>query len=570
MLELTDKNITGKVLDHLGIVASTIDDIGLIKKVDSRVPMSLNKGVKVTIGQRVSAMIMNGLGFVNTRLYMFPEFLENKPVDRLIGSGVVAEDFNDDALGRALDVIHEYGTNKLFTEIAFEIGIEQDLIGKSIHVDSTSLSVHGEYEVDEDSTESPGDIKEDSKLVDIPKITYGHSKDHRPDLKQIVLNLATTGAASFPIMMESHSGNASDQKILYEAVERMKTFCKTLKELPNFMYVGDSAMYSSCVNNSADFIWLSRVPESIGEAKTLLQKEDTNLAWQDIGDGYRVCPIDSNYKGVKQRWCIVASEQAHEREMITLAKNITKEKEKANQELKTISRQQFACKKDAIEALNKLTKKLKYHQFEVQAIAIRKHQKNGRPKKGVLGKITGYKLQGEVLASQIKIDLVKRMKGRFILATNQLDVKLLPTETILSEYKEQSKTESGFKFIKDNSFEVSSIFLKKPERISALMMIMTLCLMVYCLAQHRLRESLKEDNENIPNQNGKPTQKPTLKRVFKLFHGVQVLTITINGKIQELVINLNHLLKKILKYFGVKALEIYGLTIVNGVTKNAN
>ena len=73
----------------------------------------------------------------------------------------------------------------------------------------------------------------------------------------------------------------------------------------------------------------------------------------------------------------------------------------------------------------------------------------------------------------IKIAISKLTKGRFILATNQLDIKLLPTETILSEYKEQSKTESGFKFIKDNSFEVSSIFLKKAERISALMMIMT-------------------------------------------------------------------------------------------------
>ena len=70
MLKLTDKNITGKVLDHLGIVSATIDNIGLISKVDARLPLSLNKGVKTTIGQRVSAMILNGLGFINTRLYI--------------------------------------------------------------------------------------------------------------------------------------------------------------------------------------------------------------------------------------------------------------------------------------------------------------------------------------------------------------------------------------------------------------------------------------------------------------------------------------------------------------------
>ena len=73
-------------------------------------------------------------------------------------------------------------------------------------------------------------------------------------------------------MMESHSGNASDQKILYESVKRMQKFCKGLSELLDFMYVADSAMYNFCVNNSADFIWMSRVPESTSEAKTWLQK----------------------------------------------------------------------------------------------------------------------------------------------------------------------------------------------------------------------------------------------------------------------------------------------------------
>ena len=154
MIELTEKNVSGKVLDHLGLVASTIYDIGLVQKIDTRLPLSLNKGAKVTIGQRVAAMIINGLGFMNTRLYMFPEFLENKPVDRLLGDGLIAEDFNDDALGRALDVIHEYGTNQLFSEIAFPIAIEQKLMVTSIHLDSSSLSVYGEY-----AEEDEGDIK---------------------------------------------------------------------------------------------------------------------------------------------------------------------------------------------------------------------------------------------------------------------------------------------------------------------------------------------------------------------------------------------------------------------------
>lgn len=564
MIELTEKNVSGKVLDHLGLVASTIYDIGLVQKIDTKLPLSLNKGAKVTIGQRVAAMIINGLGFMNTRLYMFPEFLENKPVDRLLGKGLIAEDFNDDALGRALDVIHEYGTNQLFSEIAFPIAIEQKLMGTSIHLDSSSLSVHGEY-IEEDE----GGIKllDDNEsglgtLAATPSITHGFSKDHRPDLKQVVINIATTGAAGFPIMMESHSGNASDQKILYEAVKRMQKFCKGMNELPEFMYVADSAMYNSCVNNSADFIWMSRVPESISEAKAWLQKADSSFAWKDLGNGYRVCTAKSQYKDIDQRWCVISSEQAYKREIVTFEKNVIKDMELAENILKKLSHLLFSCEQDATEALKKLTPKLKYHQITAAPIIIRKHKKNGRPKNGVLGEIVGYKLQGEVIKDTKKIDLARLMKGRFILATNQLNTDLLPDEKILSEYKQQSKTESGFKFIKDNSFEVSSIYLKKPERVAALMMIMTLCLMVYSVAQYRLRESLKELNEHVPNQNGKLTQNPTIKRVFKLFQGVQVLTIVINDIVQVLVINLNITLKNILKYFGARAMEIYGLNMV--------
>jgi transposase len=301
---------------------------------------------------------------------------------------------------------------------------------------------------------------------------------------------------------------------------------------------------------------MSRVPESISEAKAWLQKEDSSFSWKDLGNGYRVCTAKSQYKDIDQRWCVVSSEQAYKREIVTFEKNVIKDMELAENILKKLSHQHFSCEQDAAEALKKLTPKLKYHQITAVSIIIRKHKQNGRPKNGVLGEIVGYKLQGEVIQDTNKIDLARLMKGRFILATNQLNTDLLPDEKILSEYKKQSKTESGFKFIKDNSFEVSSIFLKKPERVAALMMIMTLCLMVYSVAQYRLRESLKELNEHVPNQNGKLTQNPTMKRVFKLFQGVQVLTVVINDITQVLVINLNITLKNILKYFGARAMEI--------------
>lgn len=140
---ITEENISGKVIDHLGLVAATLEKIGLIDKIDERLPLNNSK---TTMGRRVTAMIFNGLGFIDDRLYMFPQFLDNKPVDRLFKGAVKAEYFNDDALGRCLDAIDEYGVTKLFSEIDFMISVEQKLLGRTFNIDTTSLTVYGEYE----------------------------------------------------------------------------------------------------------------------------------------------------------------------------------------------------------------------------------------------------------------------------------------------------------------------------------------------------------------------------------------------------------------------------------------
>ncbi len=255
---LQEEQLSGQVLDHLGLIASVIDKIGLIEKVDKYLPVSAKYGAKITMGQRVAAMIQNGLGFMNDRLYIFSAFLENKPVDRLFGPDVTADHFNDDALGRCLDAISDYGVTKLFSQLAFEIGTEHSLFGRTAHFDTTSLTVFGSYE-EQDELAAKNDFK----------VTYGYSKDHRPDLKQMILNLATTGASSFPIWMESHSGNASDKVVLQQAAARMQAFCAQLKEAPSFLFVADSTIYEKCIQEAKgsksdqSLHWLSRVPHTI-------------------------------------------------------------------------------------------------------------------------------------------------------------------------------------------------------------------------------------------------------------------------------------------------------------------
>jgi transposase len=498
MFEQTDI-IGTDVLDHLGLVAATIDHLGIVKQIDKQLPMT--QAAKTTHGERAMAMILNGLGFMDDRLYLFPKFLENKPVFRLFGKETLsATDFNDDALGRFLDAVHAYGENKLFSEIAFPIALKHQLLSKSAHFDTTNLTVYGDYEeeaCDENgSTDTTKNPEERLAPSGKAKPAYGHAKNKRCDLKQMTLLLATTGKSGFPVWMESHSGNASDKKTLEEAASRMQQFCKMLSEVPaTLLYVGDSAMYANAVKQGKELLWLSRVHENMKISRALLHQ--VNVDWVELAGGYKMHVIEQKYGDVRQRWALMYSDQAYLREIVTLDKHIQKEKTEMEKKLWHLGNQSFGCEKDIEKTLKPLIKKLKYHQIQYTIESILKHQKQGRPKKGDDGTlaekiIAGYALKAILTADESTITQAKLCKGRFILATNQLDKQAFPDEAILSTYKEQSGTESGFKFIKDNAFEVDSIFLKKPGRISALMMVMTICLMVYGFAQYYLREQLKK------------------------------------------------------------------------------
>jgi transposase len=89
-------------------------------------------------------------------------------------------------------------------------------------------------------------------------------------------------------------------------------------------------------------------------------------------------------------------------------------------------------------------------------------------------------------------------KSCFILATNQLDWNALSDERLIAVTSEQQKVERGFRFLKDPMFMASTLFLKSPKRIMALMMVMTLCLAVYAALQYRIRKALKTHNRLVP------------------------------------------------------------------------
>lgn len=110
----------------------------------------------------------------------------------------------------------------------------------------------------------------------------------------------------------------------------------------------------------------------------------------------------------------------------------------------------------------------------------------------------------------------------FLLATNKLDHQALSPQEVLEGYKGQKHAERGFRFFKDPQFLASSLYRKKPERIMALLMVMTFCLLVYTALEYRIRKALKDHEVMFPDQKGKRIQNPSARWVFHYFVGLPV------------------------------------------------
>ena len=130
IMQLSEDNLKTQNLDHLGIVAGMCDELKIAERIDALIDGSDPRRI-VTCGKAVAAMILNGLGFVSRALYMTPKFFSNTPVQRLLGADITAENLNDDALGKALDEIAEFGATEVFANVAFGIGIEHNILGRT-------------------------------------------------------------------------------------------------------------------------------------------------------------------------------------------------------------------------------------------------------------------------------------------------------------------------------------------------------------------------------------------------------------------------------------------------------
>jgi len=202
-------------IDHLGIVAGLIDEISIVKIINEK--LGVDQREKISSGQVVKALIMNGLGMVSRPLYLFPQFWEDKALEKLLGKGIKKEYLNDDKLGRVMDEIYQLGLTQLFVSIVLVVIKTFKIDLKYSHLDSTSFHLHGEYKNEETPEEDEPIIKERPILI-----KKGYSRDHRPDLKQCVLDLIVNNQEGIPLFMRTGDGNESDKAVFAKILGEFK------------------------------------------------------------------------------------------------------------------------------------------------------------------------------------------------------------------------------------------------------------------------------------------------------------------------------------------------------------
>jgi transposase len=142
----------------------------------------------------------------------------------------------------------------------------------------------------------------------------------------------------------------------------------------------------------------------------------------------------------------------------------------------------------------------------------------------------------------------------FVLASDQIATTQEEQAQMLLAYKAQHSVERGFRFMKDPQIVASSFFVNKPQRLEALLFIMTLCLLIYSLLEYKIRQGLAKQNKKVPDQKGKATANPTARWIFHCFVGIHLLRLP-DGK--EAVLNLKEVHKVTLSLFPDSYLDLY-------------
>jgi transposase len=478
-------------------------------------------------------------------LYKVGKRLEERGMVALLQPGLTRAALNDYRLGHILDALFAANLNTLFSALALKALEVYAIPTPWLHQDTTTIALYGAYE-------------DEPQMLGAPRPAYGHSKDGRDDLKQVLLSLGVSGDGGVPLRLGVRDGNRSDSVETPVAIEE----CLALGLEGMRGIVADSKAYSRrtlgvCLEHKVDLITLvprtcaiRQALETWGRQQPALPlllekpgrtKDEAPRRWhgQSVRRQVEVEYRDGRVAQETLRFVVVHSSQLAQQQTQAYSTAQAKEAAAITAHVKHVQARWFACEADAEAAIaeyegwgpgrrGRRPRSWRYH--AVRYCVVAETRRTRRARRGRPAKMepppteAGYRLvvEAATLANQ------EEDHGWAVLATT------VPTETcadaeILEAYQEQNMTvEPGFRWIK-NPAAIAPVWLEKPERIAALAMLTVLGLLVYSVIQRQVRLYLHTHGQQIPGNKGLTTT-PTAAVVLALFTQVALVQIRIDGQ----------------------------------------
>jgi hypothetical protein len=242
---------------HLPIIKAYADHLGLVGLINHYIPTEMD----VDAGTVVLGLILDTLSG-RSPLYRLEEFFAHQDIELLLGKALPPQAFTDDTVGRVLDRLYDFGTIRLFTACAVRAAARFGLERRYVHFDTTSCNVWGEYQFAEEQ--------------DLPfRVSYGYSKDKRPDLKQFVLSTLCVDRA-VPIWGKPEDGNASDKTLNTALLSEIARLLAHHGVAPGaYIYIADAAL--------GDTLFITRLPATYSECGRVIAAAVSHDQWEEVG-----------------------------------------------------------------------------------------------------------------------------------------------------------------------------------------------------------------------------------------------------------------------------------------------
>lgn len=467
----------------------------------------------------------------------------------------------DDVIGRALDHLFDADRGTLLTRVVVSAVQRFDLSLDELHDDSTSIKFTGQYR-------SASGRRVRGKRA--PFITHGYSKDHRPDLKQLLFILTTTSDGAVPVQFRSDDGNTSDV-VTHE--ETWNSLCQ-ITGRTDFLYVADSKLCNEDAMNHIDRRrgrFLTVLPRNRMEDQEFREWiQGHEPSWQLVRDEENPRHKD----GLRDRWSIFRYHLSSKEgwpvfwlwSSLLALKHEQFRREcmaKAEQQLEDLqakltgSRPRSRTRESVERSVAAIVggKVGRWLQVEIQATEKHSfHQAHrGRPSQNtsyVRRTKHGWRLEWQVDENVITYD--RRSEGMYPLLTN--DRELSPEEAFAA-HRRQPAIEKRFEQLK-TVFEIAPVFLKNETRVEALFFVYFLALLVQALLERELRRGMKEhDVAELPLYPEERTcQRPTAEQIFRLFSLASRSSLLLEGEeVRVFDTKLTALQRQVLRLTGVPA-----------------